>query len=72
MGQPINASKGVIGMDSDWIRMDSNLDITIYHILIQIHIKYIFYRMYSNMNHIKSEYDDFIVDKNMILVVSKL
>jgi hypothetical protein len=57
MGQPINASKGVIGMDSDWIRMDSNLDITIYHILIQIHIKYIFYRMYSNMNHIKSEYE---------------
>jgi hypothetical protein len=42
MGQPINASKGVIGMDSDWIRMDSNLDITIYHILIQIHINIYF------------------------------
>ena len=43
-------------MDSDRIRMESNSDVTFYHILIRIRIGYESYRIYTDTNLIEYEY----------------
>lgn len=58
-------------MDSNQIQSDSDLDVTIYHIVIQIRYEYEFYRIYSNTNLIEYKYKTDRFDLSMILYGKK-